>query len=85
MSETQDEETPVVAVAAETVVAVPAPTPMVAGTDLPIPSADSGAAVIVLPQTQAETPESEAPERVCCCGTDERGGRDPGDDRHGWT
>ena len=62
MSETQDEETPVVTVVAETVVTVPAPTPMVAGTDLPIPSADSGAAVIVLPQTQAETPESEARE-----------------------
>ena len=61
-SETQNEETPVVTVVAETVVTVPAPTPMVAGTDLPIPSADSGAAVIVLPQTQAETPESEARE-----------------------
>ena len=69
--ETQDEETPVVTVVAETVVTVPAPTPMVAGTDLPIPSADSGAAVIVLPQTQAETPESEARDGVCCCGTDE--------------
>jgi tol-pal system protein YbgF len=56
-----DEKTPVVAVAAETAVAVPAPAPMVAGTDLPIPSADSGAAVIVLRQIQAETPEEEAP------------------------
>jgi tol-pal system protein YbgF len=60
--ETLDEETPVVTVAAETVVTVPAPTPMVAGTNLPIPSADSGAAVIALPQTQADTSESEAPE-----------------------
>ena len=62
MSETQDEETPIVTVVAETVVTVPAPTPMVAGTDLSIPSGDSGAAVIVLPQTQAETPESETRE-----------------------
>lgn len=61
MSETQDEEIPVVAVAAETVVAVPTPAPMVAGIDLPIPSVDSGATVIVKSQTQVETPEGEAP------------------------
>ena len=62
ISETQDEETPVVGVAAETVVTVPAPTPMVAGTDLPVPSAGSDAAVIFQPQIQVETPEGEAPE-----------------------
>jgi tol-pal system protein YbgF len=62
MNETQDEETPVVTVVTETVVTVPAPSPMVAGTDLPIQSADSGAAVIVLPQTQPEASESETRE-----------------------
>jgi tol-pal system protein YbgF len=62
ISETEDEKSPVVTVVAETSLTVPAPTPMVAGTDLPIPSPDAGAAVIVLPQVQAETPESEARE-----------------------
>jgi tol-pal system protein YbgF len=56
----QDEETSAVNVNAETVVAVPEPTPMVTGTDLPVPSADSGAAVIVPPQVQDEMPERGA-------------------------
>jgi tol-pal system protein YbgF len=56
VNETQDGETPAVTVAAEPVATVPAPTPMVTGTDLPIPSADSGAPAIAQPQTQGETP-----------------------------
>jgi tol-pal system protein YbgF len=60
MSKAPDQETLVVTVAAETVVAVPAPTPMVVGTDLPVPSVDSGAVVIAQPQIQVEMQEGEA-------------------------
>ena len=63
-AETQDQYTPVVTMAEETVVPVPVPTPMVAGTDLPVPSTDSGATVIVQPQTRAEPQEEGAPEEL---------------------
>jgi tol-pal system protein YbgF len=55
----EDRETAVVAVAVEPIVAVAAPTPMVAGVDLPVPSTDSGALVIVQSRISIETQEDE--------------------------
>jgi tol-pal system protein YbgF len=61
--EMQDQDHDTILVAAETVATVSEPTPMmVAGTDFPLPSSDSGAPVVILPEAPAENRDLEIAE-----------------------